>query len=103
MARCRAPGADAASRTRRRKLRARRSTIWTAQRRSMRQGAAVGMAAWKSTLDNSDHWLRGDFDEVVVSRRAYRSGENEYYINQARVRLRDVSELFLKAQVGQNS
>ncbi len=65
--------------------------------------AALGMAEAKITLDNSDHWLPVDFDEVVVSRRAFRSGENEYYINQARVRLRDVSELFLKAQVGQNS
>ena len=65
--------------------------------------SALGMAEVKITLDNSDHWLPVDFDEVVVSRRAYRSGENEYYINQARVRLRDVNELFLKAQVGQNS
>ena len=65
--------------------------------------SALGMAEVKITLDNSDHWLPVDFDEVVVSRRAYRSGENEYYINQARVRLRDVTELFLKAQVGQNS
>jgi chromosome segregation protein len=65
--------------------------------------SALGMAEVKITLDNSDHWLPVDFDEVVVSRRAYRSGENEYYINQARVRLRDVTELFMKAQVGQNS
>ncbi len=65
--------------------------------------SALGMAEVKITLDNSDHWLPIDFDEVVVSRRAYRSGENEYYINQARVRLRDVNELFMKAQVGQNS
>lgn len=65
--------------------------------------SALGMAEVKITLDNSDHWLPVDFDEVVVSRRAYRSGENEYYVNQARVRLRDVTELFMKAQVGQNS
>jgi len=65
--------------------------------------SAMGMAEVKITLDNSDGWLPLDFEEVVVSRRAYRSGDNEYYINQARVRLKDVTELFLKAQVGQNS
>ncbi len=65
--------------------------------------AAMGMAECKLTLDNSDGWLPLDFEEVVVSRRAYRSGENEYFINQSRVRLKDVTDLFLKAQVGQNS
>jgi chromosome segregation protein len=65
--------------------------------------AALGLAEVKITLDNSDHWLPLDFEEVIVSRRAYRSGENEYYINSSRVRLKDVNELFLKAQVGQNS
>jgi chromosome segregation protein len=65
--------------------------------------APIGMAEVKITLDNSDGWLPIEFSEVVVSRRAYRSGENEYYINMSRVRLRDVTDLFLKAQVGQNS
>jgi chromosome segregation protein len=65
--------------------------------------SAVGLAEVRISLDNSDHWLPLDFEEVTVARRAYRSGENEYYINQARVRLKDINELFLKAQVGQNS
>jgi chromosome segregation protein len=65
--------------------------------------SAVGLAEVRISLDNSDHWLPLDFEEVIVARRAYRSGENEYYINQARVRLKDINELFLKAQVGQNS
>ncbi|MCH7698075.1 MAG: chromosome segregation protein SMC, partial [Chloroflexi bacterium] len=64
---------------------------------------AQGMAEVKLTLDNEDGWLPLDFEEVVVSRRAYRSGDNEYYLNQSRVRLKDLSELFMKAQVGQNS
>ena len=63
----------------------------------------LGFAEVRIALDNSDTWLPLDFAEVVVSRRAYRSGENEYYLNQSRVRLRDIAELFLKAQVGQNS
>ena len=61
------------------------------------------MADVKLTLDNGDGWLPLDFEEVVVARRAYRSGDNEYYLNQSRVRLKDLSELFMKAQVGQNS
>ncbi len=65
--------------------------------------APQGVAEVSITLDNSRHWLPIEFDEVVVTRRAYRSGENEYLINNSKVRLRDVLELFMKAQVGQNS
>ncbi len=63
----------------------------------------LGLAETRLCLENSDHWLPLEFQEVVVARRAYRSGENEYFINRSRVRLRDVTELFLKAQAGQNS
>ncbi len=65
--------------------------------------APMGVAEVSITLDNSQHWLPIEFDEVVVTRRAYRSGENEYLINNSKVRLRDVIELFMRAQVGQNS
>ncbi|HEY8173751.1 MAG TPA: chromosome segregation protein SMC [Dehalococcoidia bacterium] len=65
--------------------------------------APLGAAEVNITLDNSGHWLPIDYDEVVVTRRAYRNGENEYLINNAKVRLRDVVELFQRAQVGQNS
>lgn len=65
--------------------------------------APMGVAEVSITLDNSRHWLPIEFDEVVVTRRAYRSGENEYLINNSKVRLRDVIELFMRAQVGQNS
>ena len=67
------------------------------------QKAAVGMAEVSITLDNSEGWLPVDYSEVVVTRRAYRSGESEYLINKNKVRLRDVLDLFLRAQVGQNS
>jgi len=53
----------------------------------------AGMAEVTLTLDNSDSWLPIDFSEVTVSRRAYRDGQNEYRINNNRVRLRDVLEL----------
>ncbi len=65
--------------------------------------APLGAAEVSITLDNEQKWLPIDFDEVVVTRRAYRNGENEYLINHAKVRLRDVVELFMRAQVGQNS
>ena len=63
----------------------------------------MGMAEVTLILDNSEQWMPVDFDEVSVSRRAYRSGENEYRINGQKVRLLDVHDLFRRAQVGQNS
>lgn len=52
------------------------------------------------TLDNSDHQLGVDYDEVTVSRRIYRSGESEYMINGTACRLRDVNELFYDTGIG---
>ena len=63
----------------------------------------MGVAEVTLFLDNSEQWMPIDFDEVSVSRRAYRSGENEYRINGQKVRLLDVHDLFRRAQVGQNS
>ena len=51
------------------------------------------MAQASLMLDNSDGWLPVDYGEVVITRRAYRSGENEYYLNGTRVRLRDITDL----------
>ena len=53
----------------------------------------AGMAQATLTFDNSDGWLPIDYTEVEISRRAYRSGENEYLINGQRVRLKDVADL----------
>ncbi|WP_025745776.1 chromosome segregation protein SMC [Kallotenue papyrolyticum] len=52
-----------------------------------------GFAEVLLTIDNSDRLLDTPYDEVTIGRRAYRSGENEYTINRARVRLRDVLDL----------
>ncbi|MCK9519413.1 MAG: chromosome segregation protein SMC [Dehalococcoidia bacterium] len=65
--------------------------------------AAVGMAEVILTLDNSDKWLPVDFAEVEVGRRVYRNGDTEYLLNGSRVRLRDVVDLLMKGDVGQNS
>jgi len=63
----------------------------------------MGMAEVTLTLDNSEGWMPIDFAEVSVTRRAHRSGDNEYLINGQQVRLSDVLDLFRRAQVGQNS
>lgn len=65
--------------------------------------ARLGMADVSITLDNSTGWLPVDFGEVTIARRAYRSGESEYLINKSRVRLRDVVDMLLAANIGQNA
>lgn len=52
------------------------------------------------TLDNADHQLAIDYDEVTVARRIYRSGESEYSINGTLCRLKDVNELFYDTGIG---
>ena len=57
--------------------------------------ASVGI-----TLDNSDHKLPIDFEEVTVTRKIYRSGESEYLINGSACRLKDINELFYDTGIG---
>lgn len=52
------------------------------------------------TIDNQDKMMPIDYSEVTVSRRVYRSGESEYYINGTTCRLKDVQELFMDTGVG---
>lgn len=52
------------------------------------------------TLDNSDHQLAIDYEEVTVARKLYRSGESEYLINGSNCRLKDVNELFYDTGIG---
>lgn len=60
----------------------------------------MGYAYVSITLDNADHSLPIDFEEVTVSRRVYRSGESEYLINGAPCRLRDIYEMFYDTGIG---
>ncbi len=62
--------------------------------------AAVGFAEATLTLDNADRALAYDADEVMVTRRYYRSGDSEYYINRQSARLRDIHELFMDTGLG---
>ncbi len=60
----------------------------------------LGFASVSITLDNADHKLPIDYEEVTVTRRLYRSGESEYILNGAAVRLKDVNELFYETGIG---
>lgn len=60
----------------------------------------LGFASVAITLDNSDHQLPVEYQEVTVTRRVYRSGESEYLINGASCRLKDVNELFYDTGIG---
>ena len=62
--------------------------------------AAVGFAEATLTLDNTDRALAYDADEVMVTRRYYRSGDSEYYINRQSARLRDIHEMFMDTGLG---
>ena len=60
----------------------------------------LGFAYVAITLDNSDHKLAIDYEEVTVSRRLFRSGESEYRINGSACRLKDINELFYDTGIG---
>jgi len=62
--------------------------------------AQVGFAEASLILDNADGALRIETAEVMVTRRYYRSGESEYYINRQTARLRDINELFMDTGLG---
>lgn len=60
----------------------------------------LGSAMVAITLDNSEHDLPIEYDEVTVSRRIFRSGESEYKINGTNCRLKDINELFYDTGIG---
>jgi chromosome segregation protein len=60
----------------------------------------VSYAYVSITLDNADHVLPVEYEEVTVARRVYRSGESEYLLNGSSCRLKDVAELFYDTGIG---
>lgn len=62
----------------------------------------VGFAEVALTLDNSQNDLPLEYSEVTITRRYYRSGESEYYINQSPCRLKDIHELFMNTGLGRD-
>jgi chromosome segregation protein len=63
----------------------------------------ASMASATIIFDNADGWLPIEFSEVTVSRRAYRDAQNEYFLNNQRVRLRDVFELLSETGLAQRT
>ena len=59
-----------------------------------------GMAEVILTIDNSSNILPIEYNEVAITRRMYRSGESEYYINNNQCRLRDIRELIMDTGIG---
>ncbi|RCW70746.1 chromosome segregation protein SMC [Saliterribacillus persicus] len=64
---------------------------------------ALNIAEVTITLDNTDHRLPIDYEEVSVTRRAYRSGESEFLINKQPCRLKDITDLFLDSGLGREA
>ena len=64
---------------------------------------AANYAAVTLVFDNSDRTLNIDFNEVSVKRIVYKSGENEYYLNQERCRLKDITDLFMDSRSSKES
>ncbi|WP_026475973.1 chromosome segregation protein SMC [Alkaliphilus transvaalensis] len=60
----------------------------------------VGMAEVSLTLDNGSQMLPIDYGEVTITRRVYRSGESEYYLNKSSCRLKDIRELLMDTGIG---
>jgi len=63
----------------------------------------LGVAEVSLTLDNADAALPLDFAEITITRRVFRTGEGEYFINRVPCRLRDIHELLLDTGIGKNA
>ncbi len=62
----------------------------------------MGFAEVSLTIDNFEHILNIDYTEVTITRRYYRSGESEFFINRSSVRLKDIHELFMDTGLGRD-
>lgn len=67
------------------------------------QRSKMSMASATIRFNNSDGWLPIDYQEVNITRRAYRSGENEYLVNEKKVRLRDIQELLANSGLSERT
>ena len=63
----------------------------------------LNVASVSLIFDNSDNYLNIPYNEVVVKRRVYRSGENEYFLNGEKCRLKDITDLFMDSGIGRDS
>lgn len=65
--------------------------------------SAQTRASVSLVFDNTDHYLNSEFNEIEIKRVVYKSGDNEYYINNSKVRLKDITDLFLDSGAGKES
>ena len=63
----------------------------------------LNVASVELLFDNTDHFLNVPYTEISIKRRVYRSGENEYYLNNERCRLKDITNLLLDTGMGKES
>lgn len=63
----------------------------------------LNVASVELIFDNSDHYLNVPYTEISIKRRVYRSGENEYYLNNEKVRLKDINNLLIDSGMGKES
>ena len=64
--------------------------------------SALGFAQVSLIIDNSSHFFDYDSEEITISRKYYRSGESEYYINKESVRLKDLNSLLMDTGLGRD-
>ncbi len=64
---------------------------------------ALNRAYVSLAFDNSDHYLNSEFSEIEIKRVIYNTGENEYFLNNCKVRLKDITDLFLDTGAGNDS
>ena len=63
----------------------------------------LNVASVELIFDNSDHYLNVPYTEISIKRRVYRSGENEYFLNNERCRLKDINNILLDTGMGKES
>ena len=63
----------------------------------------LNVASVSLVFDNSDNYLKIPYTEVSIKRRVYRTGENEYYLNGEKCRLKDITDLFMDSGIGKES
>ncbi len=63
----------------------------------------LNVASVELVFDNTDHYLNIPYTEISIKRRVYRSGENEYYLNNEKCRLKDITNLLLDSGMGKES
>ena len=63
----------------------------------------LNVASVTLVFDNTDHYLPLSYDEVAIRRRVYQDGTNEFYINEEKVRLKDIQNLFMDSGIGKDS